>query len=381
MFAALAFLLTFALVTAIYVRSMPSDIGVHVQFILASIVTGEWLPNWLFFRSVAIASSWSTDYNVLMLFTLFFLGAAVAAKYLVSVAIGRRWLATDMALVPPEHRRRMDALLCGTLFLMLWAFNLPVGGWREYYYIGQFPPNVWHNSTTMFLMPFALALLWAGWRYLQKPSRWLLLGIVVLSVLNLLAKPSFVMTFGVAFPIMVVARYRFRLPTLETFVAMLVPAAVMAMQANALFVEKESAQSLGGVAWTPFMVWGAFTDNYVLSLAVSLLFPLCAFAAHPKIAMRSTLFRFVVLNFIVGLLIYSLLSETGPRQWDANFSWQVIVAMYMLFLVSVLISFRGWTANGGILRLPDWIVVGAFLLHVMSGILYLSRWFVLKNYL
>lgn len=377
--ACLAAAASFALLLTVHLRSLPSDVGVHITFVLTSAQTGEWLPNWLFYRVVHVLSTGSGEYNVVLFMTMCVLAASVAAKYLVSVAIARRWLRPELASLPAEHRARFDALLIFTIFLSLFAFSLPVNKFREYYYIGQFPANVWHNSTTIFLMPFALGLLWAGWRYLRAPRRSLLLWIVALSLLNLLAKPSFFLTFAVAFPIMVLATHRLRRPTWEAAAAFLIPVAYLWMQTNALYIEQDNAGAMGGLAWTPFLVWRAFSDNLVLSVAASVLFPASVLAAYPGIALRSMLYRFVLLNFAVGLTVYSLLSEKGPRQFDANLSWQVIVTMFMLFLVSILVMFRGWARNGRV-RIEDWLVAIAFGLHLVSGVVYIARWFIIQQY-
>jgi len=49
-------------------------------------------------------------------------------------------------------------------FTLLFVFSLPSVQvfTNKFYYLGQFTPNVWHNSTTIFLMPFALLLFCFG---------------------------------------------------------------------------------------------------------------------------------------------------------------------------------------------------------------------------
>src|SRR5690606_6565554 len=69
--------------------------------------------------------------------------------------------------------------------------------------IGQFSPNLWHNSTIIFLMPFALLIFKDSLHYLEGNfSKGTILRMIVLLPISMLAKPSFFFVFGPAFGIM-----------------------------------------------------------------------------------------------------------------------------------------------------------------------------------
>ena len=95
---------------------------------------------------------------------------------------------------------------------MLFVFVIPIPGYftdDRYMYIGSFTPNVWHNSTILFLFPFAMLLFEQSWKQLQtfniKRNGWILL----LITLNLFIKPSFFFVFICVYPLMLLYKYKF----------------------------------------------------------------------------------------------------------------------------------------------------------------------------
>lgn len=73
---------------------------------------------------------------------------------------------------------------------------------------------------------------------------------------------------------------------------------------------------------------------------------------------------------ILGLVIFSLLSESGLREFHGNLGWQVLAANYLLFLACLTDLLTIYRTEGA--RRWRWrIAVAAFLLHVAAGLVYL----------
>ncbi len=65
-------------------------------------------------------------------------------------------------------------------------------------YLGKTVSNVWHNSTIIFLFPFALILFWEEYKIIYKKgycNKGKILLVFILVVLNALIKPSFLFVF------------------------------------------------------------------------------------------------------------------------------------------------------------------------------------------
>ena len=129
-----------------------------------------------------------------------------------------------------------------------------------------------------------------------------------------------------------------------------------------------------------FNVWSFFSDSIPLSFLASFLFPLVVFFVYPKKASSWYLYRYAWALSAAGLLVYITVSETGPREFHANFSWQVIMSMYTLFLVSVTLMVYQMSGRSR-WAWREWLVGGTFLLHVLAGVSYVVRYMVIEDFL
>lgn len=99
--------------------------------------------------------------------------------------------------------KNFDTILISILFLaLLFCFAIP-----EIYnffflkkmYLGRTPSVVWHNSTIIAVFPFAILLFWRQLRLFDSKDTSLfnkdVLIVILLVVLNILIKPSFIFVF------------------------------------------------------------------------------------------------------------------------------------------------------------------------------------------
>ena len=127
-----------------------SDLGLHVATVKAMLATGTVPGDPLYFGLLAALAGFQKSTEALNIATIAVLGVAVGAKYLISAYIAMR--ETDAQGL--KLRVSGESGLILLVALLPFAFSLPTNN----IFLGQEPPNVFHSSTTIFLMPFALLL-------------------------------------------------------------------------------------------------------------------------------------------------------------------------------------------------------------------------------
>ena len=379
-------LATAILGTLIYLR-VESDFIWHADFIRLSSKYHVWLAEFLFFVVVGIITWFSQDLRLIEGAIAVVVIASVVAKYVVSVHVAEAEL-TQLAAAEDEgwssSVRKVHLHLA--FWMLLLAFSLPLHSWSGYLYVGQFPPNIWHNSTSIFVMPFVVLLFWQSYRSLLEPT-WRNMGIVLLlSAINLAAKPSFVLSIGIVFPLYALIRYKLSPPFWRVFSVM--AATFFMLMAQVLYVYRSDVTDViygrpgaeAGLKIDFFNVWQFFSDSIPLSFLASFLFPLAVFFTYRRKVSSWGLYGYAWALTWAGLLVYITISETGPREFYANFSWQVIMSMYTLFLVSVVVML---SEMSGRLRWSwrEWLVGSTFLAHVLAGIPYVLRYMIQGEYL
>jgi hypothetical protein len=356
------------LVHTAVINRFQGDFLQHMQF-AASGMRGDPVPgNFLLYLLLAIFSGFTPEPGRMLSALVVVIAAATAAK---------AWL--SVIFVSAESRRaqlrRAPVFGLVAAALCLFTFSPPVAN----IYLGQIPPNVWHNSTTMLLMPFAIGMFWSSLQFLRTGSAamlWLTLG---LGAVNVAAKASFIFCFLVVFPLAVLVVRRNRRDVLWGWLTTAGVAVVLGLQYFYVYVaqlgseDAESAATRDGVALHPFRVMAEFSDNIPLSVLVSYAFPIAALLAGGVALRRNAAVRYAGALAFVGLAVMILLKETGPRELHGNFFWQAFVTNYLLFLALVAAAVP-WL-RGTRFGWRQGIVVFAFLVHLVAGVLYLHTFF------
>jgi hypothetical protein len=314
-----------AIFWAIFHWGLVSDLQVHARIARVGLETGTWWGTPLPYFSAAAVGGFrvdQVDHGLILV-----LGIAVAAKYLVSVAIAERELPSESGRSNLHSPAAIPSGLLALIALLSFAFSLPT----DSMYIGQLPPNVFHNSTVVFLMPFALALFWFSAQFLRRGDNRSIVGVALSGALNVAAKPSFVFPLLVIFPLAALRRFRFGSALWKAAGACALIALCLFIQY--LYVYKSGATERiydaagfggGGQAKVKIdflHVWSYFSSNIPLSLLASLLFPIVAFAAYRRELWDYDLVRYAAALMAVSVLIFATFKETGVREFQGNFAW------------------------------------------------------------
>jgi hypothetical protein len=268
-------------------------------------------------------------------------------------------------------RSQLSALQL-TLLCIALAVVMPLPNWWKFpaIYYGQVSPNVWHNPTTIFSLPFALAAFLLGLRALERFSIGVSAGLGAVLVASLLAKPNYFLAFA---PVLAIAlnrasekqspEGRIGLPgQLVRFGLVFGPSTlVLALQALKLDAGR------GAVTIKPFYEWSQASPNIPVSILVGIAFPLCVLICYWRqlVGERALLLAWVTLG--VAILEFALIAENITLPSSGNFGWGMITANRILFIATTEFLLRQprtkwWWLN--------WSVLG---LHVIWGAVYLAR--------
>lgn len=356
------FLFIFALFTAWMARYISSDIYVHYQHIRAITLLEKAPPaNFLYYLTVVGLVLFQPERLMI--------AGAIALTLTVSVVVKFGFAYHFLNPKEREEKWGNELLIAGIAIALLFAFSLPG---PESFLLGKLPANLWHNSTLIFLMPFALALFFRSYRYVETGDQHLLLGISVWVVLNVLAKPSFFMCFAVVFPLLMLLRHGWGKNWLRSLIPVMVGGVLLALEYYLIyvFVPQAAGESATAIEIRPFHVWNYKAKGLILwSWFASVAFPVCCLLAFPN-WLKKPMMQYVLLLTGVGYLIYILLVEAGDREFHGNFNWQLVVCHFIWFLVSIreLLQEIRQKSRSRFVFLGLGFV---FSMHVLSGIAYL----------
>lgn len=360
-----------------------TDLQVHAEIV--RIMIRESIPpgNFLYYLAVALFSWFSLDLQVLYYSSCVVLALSVLLKFSVTKRIVFSELAgSGLDKGELQLGGRIVGLLVILFCLALFAHNYPVFSRRLY--LGQFPPNVWHNSTTIFLMPFALLLFYRSYVFLRDGEMKLLPHLLILCIINILIKPSFCFVFLIVFPAFAIIRFGVSKKSQAAIVLALFVGALILLQylyiyKYATIFDLYTDRGRSDIKIAFLQVWRSFSRNILLSLIASLVFPLVSLVFYYKSLISSFFYRYAATSFVVALLIFMVLAESGGREFHGNFVWQVIMCTYLLFTVTLTeIAKKNLTtplaakhAKGALVALAG---------HFGFGLVYLAKILILRSY-
>ena len=369
----------------IFYQGIWMDLQGHIQQ-LQDMIDGKLIrANFMYYLLIYLVGLGQNNFYFLGTASILVVSGAIWAKYRAASHFLRPHEETprphiSRPLKGASHTsERTPFYILGAL-LLVFASNLPG---PDHYFLGQINPNVWHNSTTILLMPVAIILFDRSYRFLTSPSlseAWMLTG---LTVLSLFIKPSFFFCFGIVFPLFLMLKVGVKKAFWWGMLPVGLGGLVLIGQYYLIFrlspsLPEAAATEASGVQFAPFLVWGASTSNYLWSILSSLLFPLTFVGCFPKRLLKTGILTYAWSLFLIALLIFIFIAETGDRALHGNFTWQAVVCSFLLFMATV---------KEGLTLLPDWkrgnkvkVLVFTFLLHVMAGVGYMGKILITGSY-
>jgi hypothetical protein len=250
-----------------------------------------------------------------------------------------------------------------------------------FYYLHYFTPNIWHNTTTILLVPFAMLLFYHLFEKSEEGLNKrnvleLNVKIILLIMLNLAIKPSFMFSVVV-------------LLTLRIFVGILFQSNYFNFQRKYIFyliisfflilsqylityylnigsLEKEKSEivisffrnlEIKEIAFIPF------------AFLCSFLFPILFLSFKGLKNIENSEFTALLL-VVISIIIFFSLNESGPRELHKNFYWQIVPCSSILFIVTV----NNYLKNSAkFTSVKKYILISVLALHFISGLFYLNK--------
>lgn len=344
--------------------------------------------NFLYFLIVYVFSGFSTDQMSLLISSIIILSLAISMKFVVSY---KMFYEDNL-----QNKLRVDQkVLVGFVFLLLLIISpIPWSNpFKELYffYKGKITPTVWHNSTTIFLIPFALLLFMQSYKTLFKNNTTNLLVTSLLVLINIAIKPSFFFVYAVVFPLFLIWKEKFSkrffiymIPVFIGGLFIIIEFIIIYKLNNNILKESSEKAVASGITIAPFEIWANTISPKLipLSLVTSLLLPVAYYAFNYKELFEKKTLYFISF-FVISIAFFVLLIETGPRRLHGNFFWQTVICSYLLFL-NVVSSILKKYFNGDYLQVKKKkeliFLTFIFLLHLFSGIIWIFRIFYFKSY-
>src|SRR5690606_2848138 len=274
-----------------------------------------------------------------------------------------------------------------TCALMFFAPLTLFGLEGQYWYLGKFTPLIWHNSTSLLSFPFCILLFYYSIHYLERRENGLLTRIFIVATIIVLIKPSFVFAFLPAFPMSLLIIDKKWSPEVSKSIAMGIPLVVIILLEKILIYNVNPIEShletgvLNGIGIRPFYLWLYYSESLLWDLVSSFLFPFIFILFYFKKLIKDPQVVFAGLLIVVALLIFFTLVETGPRMTDGNFFWQVILTLFMGYLVltkhllNLCFGAVGDDQTQGRLNYKNILLLILFFSHVIGGLAYTIRIF------
>jgi hypothetical protein len=242
----------------------------------------------------------------------------------------------------------------------------------HYLYLGYLAMNSFHNPTSLLLKPIALLQFIYTLHAFNNPKisvREIVIT-AVLSILSAYAKPSFTICLLPALGIMVII-YWFKKQTIHWNLliwGICLPSAIVLF---AQFLLSYTGNQEDSIIFSLFGVMHS-TSNYLFAkLLLSITFPMLLTIFYRKRIMSSPKMLLAWICFIVGAFYSYFLAESGPHFRDGNFVWSGEIAIFILFFASTAFFLEEIVKSGIIKNIFQKVISGAWVLHLVSGIVYL----------
>ena len=252
--------------------------------------------------------------------------------------------------------------------------------------LGYYVPNIWHNSTILCSMPFAILTYLLSLKQFDGFQMGRNGMIALFAAIGTLIKPSFFFTWMVAFPIVMFVRCRAK----KEFWYSLIPVAICGICVLYEFFSvyftpplitidpkygDSSSSTIISIFESPVTV---FWKNYCLHLLFVFLFPLVFVLSYWAEIRKDKEFWFVCILMIVAIGIDWFCHETGARAGHGNFSWQLIPCMWFVFyyILKVVVKSDFSIDENGLIKVANrgrlFLII--YLFHVLAGLWFLSRY-------
>lgn len=257
-------------------------------------------------------------------------------------------------------------------FAVLVITPITVFTWASHnHYLGYMGINVFHNPTMIVLRLFGLATFIVALSALEgrlKFSVPTLIGVIVLVILTMFAKPNFALDLLPALVVFLVVRFwrtRERTGLWLIIFGILIPMLILLPLQYVAQYTLIPLAAPGGVIFAPL---GTVLEHeprvewLALKFALSMAFPVVVTLLYPRSTFADKGMLLGWLVFLAGAAQMYFFAESGDRFSDGNFWWSAQIGLFVLFVAAI----RFWLTQAR----RDWRSLLSFAvlsLHLISG--------------
>jgi len=279
-----------------------------------------------------------------------------------------------------EDNANWKRFLIALSFLFVFAIPIPSIIIKGNWYLSNFVPNVWHNSTTIFLFPFAITLFEMSMKqineYCGKRNKW----IIILVILNIFIKPSYFFVWVCVYPFFLLLNYGLSSKLLKSLIPVIVGIIFLFIEYLYIYFFNSDGTK---VAIKPFLIFTYFSRLrwLPLTLIFSYLFPGLYFLLNIKRLYKNKEFLFCYISLFIAIIIFMLFIETEPRTFAGNFAWQIFICTWLCFYVTVsdLLKLKNINISPRTYILSKTLII-IYIIHTLIGIIYLGRYLLKGTY-
>lgn len=248
---------------------------------------------------------------------------------------------------------------------------------NKQHYIGYQNANMWHNSTYIFMKLAAIftviAFIDIYKEYKEKITLKNWIAFSVLLAVTTGFKASFLTVFAPALAVMLLIDWckgtKFKN---VLWLGTTVFPSLIIMYIQSLVMAGDGASN--GYVISPFTALSMRGDHPKVTLVLSVLFPAIVFLSHIKDFYKDKIYLGTLILTAFGFSEAFLFLETGERSLDSNFLWGYSIALFFLFIESMVILYRD-VHNKLRIQKPlrkIFVFLEFFVLlhHVLSGVYY-----------
>lgn len=360
-----------------------SDLWAHAEIAQKMLVEGRLFEtNFLMYFVANLLSGFSANIVAIRVTIVLLITCSVTAKYTLTRVILQEQVSATIA--------RLGSLSLLFVYVIPVMYFLKIIGIFENthnMYMQYFVPNVWHNSTILCCMPFAIASYYLSVKqfseYNMQRNYWLSLWLG----LSVLVKPSFFFVFAVSYPIIMLYKYQFTKQFWYSLLPILIGVLLMIYEYLTIY---NNASDGSSVAIDFSVLWSIpFWKSKALYLLVSIAFPLLFLSMYAKEVYKDCEFWFAAIMLGASIGIYYVCHETGPRASHGNFYWQVVPSMWFVYYYILKIAVNQKLANTppyangkSFVRIlsRENIILTLYALHVIIGLIYIIRFLITKDF-
>lgn len=370
------FIPSFILFLSIYLYitlNLPSDISIHADFARRINVGSMNYPgNFIIYLLTNLLTFFSQDIFVTQV--VFCVLIALATSFRINIA-------SNYITILSENKKSLNiwSYLIALSLIFVFAISIQTPKLNNCFYFGYFVPNVWHNSTTLFVFPFAVLLFYLSYLQLDNYETNRNYWIVLLVFLNVFIKPSYFFVYAICFPLFSIYQHKLSKRFFLLNIPLVIGLLFLLIEYYVIFI----SQNAGVVGQTESSVVIGFLRAYEGSLVLlpvklllSVFFPFLYYLLNWKKVVNKQLHFYAIASWLISVLLYFTLSEVGLRENDGNFYWQVVICTWILFLFSLSVFIKDLKNEG--MKKKNILLLMVYISHLCFGLFYLFRYFILE---